>query len=206
MTRITLPIYALLLSLALTAVPLCSSLQPEKVKPQLGRRALLSAAVAVATTTTTTTGDKANARLFQPQFQYLDKDLLPYPDFKNKLDNNEIKQVQFGSDGRSLIALDSKGIQYQLKDIPDDPPLLKELYQKKITVTLQAYPFQKQMNAVSWFRETLGIADDLTDEERYEYRGYKTYRQNIPERSYVPANLITGYDLSRNMNPGGKKK
>lgn len=124
---------------------------------------------------------------------------MPYEDFKKLLESDELQQVEFGIDGRSLVCLDTLGQIHYLKDMPDDPPLLKELYQRGVTVTLQEMKYEKKMNAVSWFRDLVGAADDLTDEEMYKYRGYKTYRQNIPERSYVPANLITGYDLSRNM-------
>ena len=77
--------------------------------------------------------------------------------------------------------------------------LLKQLYKKKVVVTLQEMKFEKKMNTVTWFRDLAGFGDDITEEEMYTYRGYKTYRQNIPERAYVPSNLITGYDLSRNM-------
>ena len=124
---------------------------------------------------------------------------MPYEDFKTLLETDQLEKVEFGIDGRSLVCLDTSGKIHNLKDMPDDRPLLKELYEKGVTVTLQEMKYEKKMNTINWFRDLVGVGDDLTDEEMYEYRGYKTYRQNIPERSYVPANLITGYDLSRNM-------
>ena len=124
---------------------------------------------------------------------------ITYADFKTMLESDRLSQVEFGIDGYSLACLAKDGGYFILKDMPDDPPLLRELYQKDVIVSLQEMKFEKKMNAVNWFRELVGVGDDLTDEEKYEYRGYKTNRQNIPERSYVPANLITGYDLSRNM-------
>ena len=124
---------------------------------------------------------------------------MPYADFKTLLETDQLEKVEFGIDGRSLVCLDTSGKIHNLKDMPDDRPLLKELYEKGVTVTLQEMKYEKKMNTINWFRDLVGVGDDLTDEEMYEYRGYKTYRQNIPERSYVPANLITGYDLSRNM-------
>ena len=124
---------------------------------------------------------------------------LPYEDFKELLVSDQLDQVEFGIDGRSLVCTDLQGGYHLLRDLPDDPPLLKELYRRGVTVSLQEMRFEKKMNAVSWFRDLVGVGDDISEEEMYEYRGYKTYRQNIPERAYVPANLITGYDLSRNM-------
>ena len=161
------------------------------------RRSFFSSA-AVAAATITSCPQKAEARKLKFPWE---KEIYytPYQDFKDMLLADQIAQVEFGIDGKSLLCSDLNGVSYLLNDIPDDPPLLKELYRKGIVVTLQEMKFEKKMNTVSWFRDLVGAGDDITDEERYEYRGYKTYRQNIPERSYVPSNLITGYDLSRNM-------
>ena len=153
------------------------------------------------------------AVLFQPEpanaaagsssgiFTYIrpSQSYMQYEDFKTLLETDQLTKVEFGIDGRSLVCLDTSGKIHNLKDMPDDRPLLKELYDKGVTVTLQEMKYEKKMNTINWFRDLVGVGDDLTDEDMYEYRGYKTYRQNIPERSYVPANLITGYDLSRNM-------
>ena len=113
--------------------------------------------------------------------------------------SGQITQVQFGIDGTLLSCADANSVAYLLLNMPDEKGLLKELYQKNVQVSLQETQFENKMNAVNWFRDLAGFGDELTDEEMYEFQGYKTSRMNIPERAYVPSNLITGYDLSRNM-------
>lgn len=124
---------------------------------------------------------------------------MTYPTFKSMLESGQITQVQFGVDGTSLSCADTNGVAYLLLKMPDEKGLLKELYQNNVQVSLQEMQFEKKMNAVNWLRDLAGYGDELTDAEMYEFRGYKTSRMNIPERAYVPSNLITGYDLSRNM-------
>jgi len=162
-----------------------------------------TSAAAVVLTSTAVEPEPANAASNGGgMFTYIPRpsqSYMPYEDFRTLLETDQLEKVEFGIDGRSLVCLDTSGKIHNLKDMPDDRPLLKELYEKGVTVTLQEMKYEKKMNTINWFRDLVGVGDDLTDEELYEYRGYKTYRQNIPERSYVPANLITGYDLSRNM-------
>lgn len=122
---------------------------------------------------------------------------VPYDQFREWLANDQLLAVQFGKDGTSLACVDAQGRPHQLRNLPDDPRLLKDLYEHRVTVTVEQYVFPKQMNAVAWFQDLVGIEN--ADEDPTTYRGYKTYRQNIPERAYVPSNILTGYDMSRNM-------
>jgi len=160
------------------------------------RRSFFSAATIAAVAVASSNPEKAEAGMFPWQKE---ETVATYQDFKSMLASDDIAAVEFGNDGSSLSCLDKNGKGFILRDLPDDPPLLKQLYKKKVVVTLQEMKFEKKMNTVTWFRDLAGFGDDITEEEMYTYRGYKTYRQNIPERAYVPSNLITGYDLSRNM-------
>lgn len=133
----------------------------------------------------------------QAKWLFFDKGELEqfdYATFKTMLEStpSQITQVQFGSTGNSLTCMDSSNVERLLLDIPDEKGLLKELYRRDVVVTLQETRFQKKMNAVSWMRDLVGVGDDITEEEMYEYRGYKTNRGNIPDRAYVPSSLITG--------------
>mmetsp|Transcript_4863 Transcript_4863/g.12540 ORF Transcript_4863/g.12540 Transcript_4863/m.12540 type:complete len:224 (-) Transcript_4863:415-1086(-) len=163
-----------------------------------GRRAFFFSAAAAAACVAAP--EPSNAWIYQLKMPW-DKvpEYTSYEAFKSMLRSDDLRSVEFGSNGATMSCIDVRGTTYILADMPDDPPLLKELYQRNVAVTLEEMKFEKRMNTVNWFRELAGFGDDITDEEMYEFRGYKTFRQNIPERSYVPANLITGYDLSRNM-------
>jgi len=175
-----------------------SASRPNDLLAQSRRSFFTSAIVATGTITSYPQSTEAKYLKF-PWEKEMRVYYTPYQDFKKMLFADQLEQVEFGNDGKSLACSDLNGIAYVLNDIPDDPPLLKELYRKGIVVTLQETRIEEKMDTLTWFRDLVGAGDDITDEERYEYRGYKTYRQNIPERSYVPSNLITGYDLSRNM-------
>lgn len=133
-----------------------------------------------------------------------DRPEILYTDFKDMLENRELDSVEFGFDGRSIVALDRRGMSHKVDDLPDDPKLLQILYDRDVSVSVKAFNFPKQTNTVNWFRDLVG--DDLTPEELYKYRGYMTVRTNVPENNYVPANLITGLDYSRAAYNGAGEK
>jgi len=129
---------------------------------------------------------------------------MQYNGFKEMLGANQLSSVEFGYDGRSIKFVDANGYERKVSNPPDDPNLLKELYASDVDVSVRAFAFQKQMNSASWMKELMG--EELTAEELYKYRGYKTRRENQPENNYVPSNLITGLDLSRNMYQNQKRQ
>ena len=192
------------------------SLNPPNAKE--GRRQFLTRAIQTLVTTSATTGLAITsspahvnaATTAAPSSSFIktpneivadmkrDKTVyVPYEQFREWLANDQLLAVQFGKDGTSLACVDAQGGPHQLRNLPDDPRLLKDLYEHRVTVTVEQYVFPKQMNAVAWFQDLVGIEN--ADEDPTTYRGYKTYRQNIPERAYVPSNILTGYDMSRNM-------
>lgn len=126
-----------------------------------------------------------------------EEDKMSYERFKSLLASDQVKQVEFGMYGTSLRFIDMKGFTYTLNELPDEQGLLRQMYERNVIVTLEEMRFEKKMNAVSWFRDLAGVGDDITEEEMYEYRGYKTKRRNLPERAYVPSGLISSYDPSR---------
>jgi len=113
-----------------------------------------------------------------------------YDEFTELLQSNKVQSVSFASDCYSLTCVDDKGRKLSFKNIPDDPNLLAELNQHRVEMTVDAYPFEMKMNSYDAIRFKFG-KDDLSDEEKYDYRGYKTKRKVIPERSYIPSNLIS---------------
>ena len=156
------------------------------------RRSFFSSTATLVTTTAVTANPQtAQARLLFWQPQEADA-ATTYEGFKTLLQSGNVKQVEFGVRGNSLSFLDSFDNSHTLVDIPDERDLLKELYQRGVVVSLQEQKYQKKMNAVSFLRDLVGVGDEITEEEMYEYRGYKTYRQSIPERSYAPSGLISG--------------
>ena len=159
------------------------------------RRSFFSSTATLVTTTAVTAlasnPQTAQARLLFWQPEEADA-ATTYEGFKTLLQSGNVKQVEFGVRGNSLSFLDSFDNSHTLVDIPDERDLLKELYQKGVVVSLQEQKYQKKMNAVSFLRDLVGVGDEITEEEMYEYRGYKTYRQSIPERSYAPSGLISG--------------
>lgn len=112
-----------------------------------------------------------------------------YADFKRMLHSGEILQVTFGVGGTSLVCIDATGVSRALADLPDDKALLNELYREKVAVSMEDIPPQ-QMSAADWFKDVMGF-EELTDEEKYKYRGYKTFRQNV--QGEVPASLLTNF-------------
>lgn len=173
-----------------------------------GRRAFLSAAAL--TVASTSLPSRTRAAWLQAEEEDWKKradksDPVDYASFKELLADDRVSDVEFGSDGRSLAFRRTvDGRTNRVVDPTDDPGLLKELYARGVDVSIREYRFKKQMNSYNWLRELVG--DELTDEEKYKYKGYKTYRQNMPERSYVPSNLITGYDLSRAIKKEEERK
>ena len=133
-----------------------------------------------------------------------DRPEILYTEFKDMLESRELDSVEFGFDGRSIVALDRRGVSHKVDQLPDDPKLLQILYDRDVSVSVKAFNFPKQTNTVNWFRDLVG--DDLTPEELYKYRGYMTVRTNVPENNYVPANLITGLDYSRAAYNGAGEK
>jgi len=115
-----------------------------------------------------------------------------YDDFLQLLTNDELSSVEFGSDGLSLVCLDNQGISHPVKNLPNDKHLLAELVTRRVDVTLQEYKFTKQMNSGDFVKNLLG--GDLTDEEMYAYRGYKTYRSS-PGQGNIPSGLISGLKI-----------
>merc|ERR1712008_377079 len=113
-----------------------------------------------------------------------------YDDFKELLESNQLKSVSFASDCYSLTCVDNTGNKLSIKDVPDDANLLAEINLHRVEMTVEAYPFEMKMNSYDAIRLRLG-KKDLTEEELYDYRGYKTNRRVIPERSYIPSNLIS---------------
>lgn len=115
-----------------------------------------------------------------------------YDDFLRLLANDQLSSVEFGSDGLSLVCLDAQGVSRPVKDLPDDKGLLAELITRRVDVTLQEYKFTKQMNSANWVKNLMG--GDLTDEELYAYKGYKTYRSS-PGQGNIPSSLISGLKI-----------
>lgn len=112
-----------------------------------------------------------------------------YADFKGMVESGEILQVQFGVGGTSLVCVDTAGIARALADLPDDLTLLRELNNGNVDVTMQDIP-PRAMSAWEGFKDAMGI-EELTDEEKYKYRGYKTFRMNT--HGEVPSSLLTNF-------------
>jgi len=113
-----------------------------------------------------------------------------YADFKNMVRSGQILQVTFGVGGTSLICVDTTGVSRSLVDLPDDLTLLRELYQGNVAVTMADIP-PRAMSASEWFKDVMGV-EELTDEEKYKYRGYKTFRMNT--KGEVPSSLLTNFN------------
>lgn len=115
-----------------------------------------------------------------------------YDVFMGLVQSKNIKSVQFSWNGRSLTCIDSSGKKRSLEGLPDDPRLLAALVNAGIDPTVDEFPYEKHMSSSGWFRDAVIHDDTLVDEEKYKYRGYKTFRENIPEnRVYIPSKLIS---------------
>lgn len=117
-----------------------------------------------------------------------------YDEFRGLLADGALRAVEFGSDGVSLVCLDDRDVLRAVQDLPDDRNLLTDLVERRVDVTLQEYKFTKQMNSANFVKDLLG--GDLTDEELYAYRGYKTYRSS-PGQGNIPSGLISGLSAPR---------
>lgn len=133
------------------------------------------------------TGDEANAAWWNP---FEKEEPYTYADFKTMLRSGQILQVTFGVGGTSLICVDATGVSRSLVDLPDDLTLLRELYQRNVSVTMEDIP-PRAMSASEWFKDVMGL-EELTDEEKYKYRGYKTFRMNT--KGEVPSGLLTNFN------------
>mmetsp|Transcript_22648 Transcript_22648/g.55970 ORF Transcript_22648/g.55970 Transcript_22648/m.55970 type:complete len:198 (-) Transcript_22648:73-666(-) len=115
-----------------------------------------------------------------------------YEIFRDLVQSKKIKSVQFSWNGNSLTCIDASGKKRSLEGIPDDPTLLVALVNAGIDPTVDDFPHEKHMSSSGWFRDTILHDDTLTSQEKYKYRGYKTFRENIPEnRVYIPSKLIS---------------
>lgn len=133
----------------------------------------------------------ANAAFFD-FFNKQEEEEFTYDIFKNLVQSNKIKSVEFSWDGSIMTCIDMGGKKRSLEGIPDDPTLLVSLVDAGIEPVVDEFPFEKRMSSTGWFRDSVLNDDTLTDEEKYKYRGYKTYRQNIPEnRVYIRSDLIS---------------
>ena len=130
--------------------------------------------------------DEANAAIWNP---FGKVEPWTYADFKGMVQSGQIEQVVFGVGGTSLVCVDANGITRSLEDLPDDLTLLRELYQGNVAVTMQDLP-PRAMSASEWFKDVMGF-EELTDEEKYKYRGYKTFRMNT--HGEVPSSLLTSF-------------
>ena len=79
-----------------------------------------------------------------------DRPEILYTEFKDMLENRELDSVEFGFDGRSIVALDRRGMSHKVDDLPDDPKLLQILYDRDVSVSVKAFNFPKQTNTVNW--------------------------------------------------------
>mmetsp|Transcript_35302 Transcript_35302/g.40303 ORF Transcript_35302/g.40303 Transcript_35302/m.40303 type:complete len:254 (+) Transcript_35302:313-1074(+) len=114
-----------------------------------------------------------------------------YTEFMHLLTTDQLQQVVFKANGYSLLCVDTTGsVRPIVKTLEDDPTLLMELYQRNVDVTMERLP-PTAMSTVDWFRELMGDENTLTDEEKYKYRGYKTFRQNT--HGEVPSYLLTNF-------------
>jgi len=136
------------------------------------------------TTTTATSNNEAWYIWGQPKE-------TSYEEFMNLLTTDQLQQVVFKANGYSLLCVDTTGLVRPLvKTLEDDPTLLMELYRRKVDVTMEILP-PTAMSTVDWFREMMGDENTLTDEEKYKYRGYKTFRQNT--HGEIPSSLLTNF-------------
>jgi len=130
--------------------------------------------------------DEAKAEWWNP---FGKEEPWTYTDFKGMIQSGQVLQVTFGVGGTSLVCVDTMGISRSLVDLPDDLTLLRELYQGNIAVTMEDIP-PRAMSASDWFKDVMGF-EELTDEEKYKYRGYKTFRMNT--QGEVPSSLLTNF-------------
>lgn len=111
-----------------------------------------------------------------------------YAEFVELLKSDQLIQVVFKADGYSLICVDVAGSIRPVKALDNDPTLLMSLYKRKVAVTMEELP-PRAMNTVDWFRDLIG--DEIDDEEKYKYRGYKTFRMNT--QGEIPSSLLTNF-------------
>mmetsp|Transcript_36687 Transcript_36687/g.85732 ORF Transcript_36687/g.85732 Transcript_36687/m.85732 type:complete len:225 (-) Transcript_36687:445-1119(-) len=196
-TSLLNPHSLLSLKKALSSPPLSSTtITNESVEGQPSRRAVFSsiatkAAVASAFMATSCQYPQpAEAKWFWEEEKKTQG--VSYETFKSLLLSDQVKQVEFGYQGTSLSFVDEEDCLQIINEIPDDKGLIRALYQRNVVVKLEKTKIQRQMNSYDWFRDLSGAGDELTDEERYTYKGYKTYRKNIPDRPYVRSDLISG--------------
>ena len=139
--------------------------------------------------TTTTTNSNSNSN--EAWYIWGQPKETSYTEFMHLLTTDQLQQVVFKADGYSLLCVDTTGsVRPIVKTLEDDPTLLMELYHRKVEVTMERLP-PTAMNTVDWFRELMGDENTLTEEEKYKYRGYKTFRQNT--HGEVPSYLLTNF-------------
>ncbi|CAJ1937650.1 unnamed protein product [Cylindrotheca closterium] len=156
------------------------------------RRFFMTSTASLLSTTLVTQSAPANAAWLDNIFNKKEEEEFTYDAFKDLVQSKKIKSVQFSWNGSSLTCIDSSGKKRSLEGIPDDPSLLVALVNAGIDPTVDDFPYEKHMSSSGWFRDSVLRDDTLTDEEKYKYRGYKTFRENIPEnRVYIPSNLIS---------------
>ena len=111
-----------------------------------------------------------------------------YDEFIELLKSDQLSQVVFKADGYSLICVDVAGYIRPVRALDNDPSLLMTLYKRKVDVTMEELP-PRAMNTVDWFRDLVG--DELDEDEKYKYRGYKTFRMNT--QGEIPSSLLTNF-------------
>lgn len=180
----------------LSSPPLSSTrMINESVAGQQSRRSVFSsiatkaAAAAAFMTTSSQHPQPAEAKWF---WEEEETQGVSYETFKSLLLSDQIKEVEFGYQGTSLSFVDEKGSTHIINKLPDEKGLIRALFDRNVVVKLEKTKFQRQMNSYDWFRELTGAGDELTDEEMYEYKGYKTHRKSFPDRPYVRSDLISG--------------
>lgn len=177
---------------ALSVSPLNSDQDGTTMSSSASRRFFMTSTASLLSTIVVAPSAPANAAWLDVFNKKENEEEFTYDVFIGLVQSKKIRSVQFSWNGRSLTCVDSSGKKRSLEGIPDDPRLLTALVNAGIDPTVDEFPYEKHMSSSGWFRDTVIHDDTLVDEEKYQYRGYKTFRENIPEnRVYIPSKLIS---------------